>query len=231
MNLSKRVQRRLFESLDPAVDSTTAQYVYDLYHSIIDKYINRFLSTANSAEELYNEYNDNNLPGGLDFILMGCLGDKDDNFRSGHTFGASASPDLDGFLDVKKGCWLNSLDFMNKYSNGFEEYSLAHGIMIANSDLEAAEKSLENDKIPLRIPMIMHGFIVDVNGNVFDPTLGVNEKYHYFWNTVPKDIWQGFDYKFKDEGDWEVKDFAAYTQSTIKSYRGNGFKGMFPERS
>jgi len=226
MNLSKRVQRRLFEALDPAVDTTNYQYVWNLYSRIIDKYINRFLSTANSREELYNEYNDNNLPGGLDFILTGCVG----HTGGGYTFGASASPDLDGFLDVKKGCWLNSLDFMNKYSSGFENYSLAHGIMIANSDLESAEKSLENDKIPLRIPMIMHGFIVDTEGRVFDPTLGVNEKYHYFWNKVPKDIWQGFDYKFKDEGDWEVKDFAAYTQSTIKALRGTGFNKLFPEK-
>ena len=135
MNSNKR-SRRLFEKLDPSVDVSDVNYVFSLFTRILKSYIDRFGSTSQSKRELYNEYNDNILPGGLDFCL-----------QARHCFGSQETPDLGGFLAVKKGCWLNSLDFMNKYDKGFDDYSLAHGIMISSDDLEDAERYLKESVV------------------------------------------------------------------------------------
>lgn len=206
-------KRRLFEELDSSVDVSSKDYVINVVKDMYKNYIQYFSTKlgTDDVESLYEKFSKDIFPGFADFIL-----------NSDHAFGCQAFPEITGYLSVKHGCWLNSLDFINKYNDLYKKdgnVKLCYGFMIHKDDLEKVEKDISNGLVPVGLKVIPHGFIVlsDKEGNkVFDPTIGANKDYHYFFKEVPEEIWKSFKYYYNNPKDWNVNDFADWTSSKIR---------------
>lgn len=206
-------KRRLFEELDSSADVSSKDYVINVVKDMYKNYIQYFSTKlgTDDVESLYEKFSKDIFPGFADFIL-----------NSDHAFGCDAFPEITGYLSVKHGCWLNSLDFINKYNDLYKKdgnVKLCYGFMIHKDDLEKVEKDISNGLVPVGLKVIPHGFIVlsDEEGNkVFDPTIGANKDYHYFFKEVPEEIWKSFKYYYNNPKDWNVNDFADWTSSKIR---------------
>ena len=202
---------RLFENLDVSRDVESKEYVIDVFKDMFQKYAEKFSGKSHlSLEELYGKFTNNILPGFADFMV-----------NAEHSFGSLNFPSISNYLSVKHGCWLNSIDFMNKYSELYkeEELKLCYGFIVSNKSLEAVEKDLNDNIVPVGLELIPHGFMVvtaDGETGVFDPTVGINKDYHYFYKEVPTEIWKSFKYFYNGPKDWEVKDFASWTGTMIR---------------
>ena len=207
-------QKRLFENLDASRDVESKDYVIDVVQDMFRKYAEKFSGKSKlSLEELYTKFSNNILPGFADFMV-----------NAEHSFGCISFPSISNYLSVKHGCWLNTIDFMNKYNEIYEntdglELKLCFGFIVSNEDLEKVEKDISDNIAPVGLEVIPHGFMVvtaDGETGVFDPTIGVNKKYHYFYKEVPTEIWKTFKYFYNGPKEWEVKDFASWTGTMIR---------------
>lgn len=183
---------------------TSKEYVLDVFKNMFERYKDKFKKDNLSDKELADKFDNNILPGFFDFALT-CE----------HTFGSFVKTDISNYLSIKHGCWLNTIDFMNKYPS--DNLQLAMGFIVHKDDLAKIEKDIKADFIPVFVDLIPHGFIVDKTGDVFDPTLGTNEDYHYFYQIVPEDVWKSFKYFYNTNKDWWVADFADWTKSQIRA--------------
>lgn len=179
------------------------EYVLDIFKDMFEHYKEKFSDRDLSDIEIADKFENNILPGFFDFALT-CE----------HTFGSIVKPDISNYLAIKHGCWLNTIDFMTKYPS--KNFQLAMGFIVHKDDLKKIKKDIESGYIPVYVDVIPHGFIVDNSGDVFDPTLGDNEDYHYFYKIVPEEIWKSFKYFYNTVKDWWVADFADWTKSQIR---------------
>lgn len=179
------------------------EYVLDIFKDMFEHYKEKFSDRDLSDIEIADKFENNILPGFFDFALT-CE----------HTFGSIVKPDISNYLAIKHGCWLNTIDFMTKYPS--KNFQLAMGFIVHKDDIEKIKKDIEAGFIPVYVDVIPHGFIVDNSGDVFDPTLGDNEDYHYFYKVVPEEIWKSFKYFYNTTKDWWVADFADWTKSQIR---------------
>ena len=206
-------KRRLFEELDSSADISSKDYVINVVKDMYKNYVQYFSKKlgTDDIESLYEKFSKDIFPGFADFIM-----------NAEHTFGCDAFPEITGYLSVKHGCWLNSLDFINKYNDLYKKdgnVKLCYGFMIHKDDLEKVEKDISNGLVPVGLKVIPHGFIVlssEDGDKVFDPTIGANKEYHYFFKEVPEEIWKSFKYYYNNPKDWNVNDFADWTSSKIR---------------
>lgn len=195
--------KKLFES-EEAVDTTQKEYVIDILKQMFSAYKEKFAHLGLSDRQLADKFDNNILPGFFDFAIT-----------VDHKFGSIIKPEISNYLSIKHGCWLNTIDFATKYSP--EKLKLAAGFIVHKDDLEKVKKDIESDFTPVYIDLIPHGFFVDNDGDVFDPTLGGNEDYHYFYKIVPEEIWKSFKYFYNNPKDWWVADFADWTKEQIRA--------------
>lgn len=195
--------KKLFET-EEALDTTQKEYVIDIFKKMFNTYKEKFRQLGLSDRQLADKFDNNILPGFFDFAIT-----------VDHKFGSIIQPEISNYLSIKHGCWLNTIDFATKYMP--EKLKLVTGYIVHKNDLEKVKKDLDNDFTPVYIDLIPHGFFVDKDGDVFDPTLGVNEDYHYFYKMVPEEIWKSFKYFYNNPKDWWVADFADWTKEQIRA--------------
>lgn len=184
--------------------SESKDYVLGVFKDMFEHYKEKFSKDGMSDTDIAEKFDNNILPGFFDFAI-----------NSEHKFGSVVQPDLSNYIAIPHGCWLNTIDFMNKYPS--DNFNLAMGFIVHKDDLAKIEKDIKAGFIPVYVDLIPHGFIVDNDGDVFDPTLGDNEDYHYFYQIVPEEIWKSFKYFYNSSRDWWVADFADWTKSQIRA--------------
>ena len=164
--MSKEMNR-VFESKE-AEDKTQKDFVINTSKEMYLKYKDTFQDDGLSDIQLANKFEDNIMPGFFDFAIL-----------NGHKFGSVVQTSISNYLSIKHGCWLNTIDYAKKYEP--KNLQLAVGFIVHKDDLDKVNKDIENDFAPVYIDLIPHGFFVDKDGDIFDPTLGVNEDFHYFY--------------------------------------------------
>lgn len=201
------------ENLGNSEVSISKDEVIEIIKNMYMRYIDVF-NNGNSDCNIYNKFCDEMIPGFSDFIV-----------NSNFIDGSDIVTRITNYVSIKHGCWLNSLNFISKYQEYFtksgKSISLCYGFIIHKSDLIDLKKQLDssNDFCPVGIKITPHGFLeIDVENEkgIFDPTIGVNDEYCYFYKIVPEEIWKTFDYYYNNPRDWEVKDFAEWTNSKIR---------------
>jgi len=134
--------------------------------------------------------------------------------------GAVAVPEVIDYTSYTAGCWLNSIDFMTNYGEDYTNYKLAHGVCFSEDQLKALIDKLDKDLVPVNFHFVKHGFIEVDGDKIFDATLKDNTNYYYFYRTIPEEIWNSLRYTIKKEqGEWNVEDFANYTAAQILDSR------------
>ena len=199
------------ENENSETDVKSKEYVLDIFKSMYETYAKKFKEYSETSKEVENmseqdiadKFADNILPGFFDFALT-----------AEHQFSSIIKPDISNYLSVKHGCWLNTIDFMTKYPS--DKFHLAMGFIVHKDDLEKVRVDIRHNYVPVYIDLIPHGFIVDNDGDIFDPTIGENEDYHYFYKIVEPEIWKSFKYFYNNSRDWWVSDFADWTKTKIR---------------
>ena len=181
--MSKEMNR-VFESKE-AEDKTQKDFVINTFKEMYLKYKDTFKDDGLSDIQLANKFEDNIMSGFFDFAIL-----------NGHKFGSVVQTSISNYLSIKHGCWLNTIDYAKKYEP--KNLQLAVGFIVHKDDLDKVNKDIENDFAPVYIDLIPHGFFVDKDGDIFDPTLGVNEDFHYFYKVVPEELAPLFG-KYKNE--------------------------------
>ncbi len=200
--MSKEMNR-VFEPKE-AEDKTQKDFVINTFKEMYLKYKDAFKDDDLSDVQLANKFEDNIMPGFFDFAIL-----------NGHKFGSIVQVSFSNYLSIKHGCWLNTIDYAKKYEP--KNLQLAVGFIVHKDDLDKVNKDIENDFAPVYIDLIPHGFFVDKDGDIFDPTLGVNEDFHYFYKVVLEEIWKSFKYFYNNPKDWWVADFADWTKEQIRA--------------
>lgn len=193
-------------TLENGIDRSTREYALGILNRMVGAYADHF----EADETQIDKFKDGIMPGAIDFCS-----------HVNHTFGAASQPaEMVDYQAFKAGCWINSLKFVEQFGKNKPNYKLAHGLIVSDSDLLKIESEINEGRVPVFITFIKHGFIAveQPNGDyqIFDPTLGINERYHYFWEFVPEKIWSNFEYSLdREHRTWNISSFANYTTNRV----------------
>ena len=122
-------------------------------------------------------------------------------------------------------CYYNALDYILKHQN--DSYKLAYGFYIAEDELKrffTNHEAIQNKTATfnrLQFTAIRHAFIIKDDGRVIDPTLKNQKGGYYFYQQVPKDIYDKFHHEFNDKTQ-DAREFAKYIEKEIENINVSG---------